>query len=182
MELKLTSKDTCSIRTKKYSLKRNLYGIGLLFCHKSNIHTMSKGPFTACRVLGYGAKKRGHKRKSYEMQESRTRGSSAPCTKSATQSLTKVRCFFCQKDDDQKNLFRARTEDAGKALRRSVEIAQDPVLMTKLNNAISPSDAHAIDVRYHKICWTRHVLHVLRNDAGNQAKPTQTDLPCKYLV
>ena len=49
--------------------------------------------------------------------------------------------------------------------------------MTRLNNAISPSDAHAIDVRYHKVCWTRHVFHVLRDDACNQAKSTETALP-----
>ncbi len=46
--------------------------------------------------------------------------------------------------------------------------------MTRLNNAISPSDAHAIDVRYQKACWTQHVFHVLR---GNRAKLSQTTLP-----
>ena len=70
-----------------------------------------------------------------------------------------------------------RTENAGKAFRQAVEIAQSQVLMTRLNNAISPSDAHAIDVRYHKVCWTRHVFHVLRDDASNQEKCMQTPLP-----
>ena len=49
--------------------------------------------------------------------------------------------------------------------------------MTRLNNAISPGDAHAIDVRYHKVCWTRHVFHVLRDDACNQVKSPQIPLP-----
>ena len=49
--------------------------------------------------------------------------------------------------------------------------------MTRLKSAISPSDAHAIDVRYHKVCWTRNVFHVLRDDTCNQAKSTQTALP-----
>ena len=110
------------------------------------------------------------------MEESATPGSSAPFTRSATEPLRKAHCFFCQKDDDQ-NLFTVRTENAGKALRRAVEISQDQVLMTRLNNAISPSDVHAIDVRYHKVCWTRHVFHVLRDDTCNQAKSTQTALP-----
>ena len=70
-----------------------------------------------------------------------------------------------------------RTENAGKAFRQAVEIAQSQVLMTRLNNAISPSDAHAIDVRYHKVCWTRHVFHVLRDDASNQEKCMETPLP-----
>lgn len=44
--------------------------------------------------------------------------------------------------------------------------------MTRLSNAISPNDAHAIDARYHKVCWTQHVFHVLRDHACNQAKST----------
>ena len=63
------------------------------------------------------------------------------------------------------------------ALRQAVEISQNQVLMTRLNNAITPSDAHAIDVQYHKACWTRHVFHVLRDDACNQVKSPQTPLP-----
>ena len=131
-------------------------------------HAMSTG--------SYAAKKRGHKIKLSEMEESAKPGSSSPFTRSATEPLRKAHCFFCQKDDDQ-NLFTVQTENAGKALRRAVEISQDQVLMTRLNNAISPSDAHAIDVRYHKVCWTRHVFHVLRDDTCNQAKSTQTALP-----
>jgi len=49
--------------------------------------------------------------------------------------------------------------------------------MTRLSNAISPSDAHAIDVRYHKLCWTQHVFHVLRDDARDKEKSTKTELP-----
>jgi len=45
------------------------------------------------------------------------------------------------------------------------------------NSAISPRDAHAIAVRYHKVCWTQHVFHVLRDDACNQTKPTKTYIP-----
>ncbi len=109
------------------------------------------------------------------MDESATPGSSAPFTRSATEPLRKAHCFFCQKDDGQ-DLFTVRTENAGKVLRQAVEISQDQVLMTRLSNAISLSDAHAIDVRYHKVCWTRHVFHVLRDDACNQ-ESSQMALP-----
>ena len=129
----------------------------------------------------YAANKRGHKRKRSEMVESATPGSSAPFTRSATEPLKNAHCFFCQKDDSR-STFTVRTENAGKELRRAVEISQDPVLMTRLNNAISPSDAHVIDVRYHKVCWIRHVFHVLRDDACNRAKSTETappmQIPC----
>ncbi len=118
-------------------------------------------------------KKRGHKRRLSQMEESAT---TAPFTRSATEPLKKSYCFFCQKDDGQ-TLFTVRTENAGKELRRALEISQDQVLTTRLNNAIPPSDAHAIDVRYHKLCWARHVFHVLRDDACNQAKSTKTALP-----
>ena len=90
--------------------------------------------------------------------------------------MTKARCFFCQNDDGQ-NLFTVRTENAGTALRQAVKIFQDAVFTTRLNSAISPTDAHAIGVRYHKQCWTRHVFHVLSDAACNQAKYTQTELP-----
>ena len=60
-------------------------------------------------------KKRGHKRKLSETEESSTPGSSAPFTRSAAEPLRKAHCFFCLKDDDQ-NLFIERTENAGKAL------------------------------------------------------------------
>jgi len=49
--------------------------------------------------------------------------------------------------------------------------------MTRLSNAISQNDAHAIDLKYHKLCWTQHVFHVLRDHATNNAKSTMADLP-----
>ena len=119
--------------------------------------------------------KRGQKRK-FDESPAPAPGTSAPFTRSATEPLRKDQCFFCQKDDGQ-STFTVRTENAGKELRRAVEISKDPVLTTRLNTAISPSDAHAIDARYHKTCWTRHVFHVLRDDTRNQSQPTPTTLP-----
>lgn len=128
-------------------------------------HAMSTGSIAV--------KKRGLKRKQSEMDESATPSSSAPFTRSATEPLRKDHCFFCQKDDDQ-SLFTVRTENAGKALQQAIEITQDLVLMTRLSNAISPSDAHAIDVRYHKACWTRHVFHVVRDGRYLQSSQVYT--------
>jgi len=74
-----------------------------------------------------------------------TPSSLAPFTRSATEPLRKHYCFFCQKDDGQA-LFMVCTENAGKELQQAVKVSQNPVLMIRLNNAISPGDAHAIDV------------------------------------
>ena len=97
-------------------------------------------------------------------------------TRSATEPLSKDQCFFCQVDDDQR-LFTGRTGNSGKALKQAIHIAQNLVLMTRLNNAISPSDAHALDVRYHKLFWTQHVFRVIGDGARNQTTPTTADLP-----
>ena len=105
-----------------------------------------------------------------------TPSSSTPFTRSATQPLKKLHCFFCQMNDGQ-DLFTVRTENSGEELQRAVEISQNQVLMTRLSNAISPGDAHAIDVRYHKVCWRKYVFHVLRNDACSQEKYPQNPLP-----
>jgi len=40
-------------------------------------------------------------------------------------------------------------------LREAVEIGQNPVFMTRLNTAVDPRDAHAIDVMYHRSFWTK---------------------------
>jgi len=120
----------------------------------------------------------GHKRTRSKMDEidmDTTPSSLAPFTRSATEPLRKNYCFICQKDDGQ-DLFTVRTENAWKELQQAVKISQNPVLMTHLNNAISPTDAHAIDVRYHKVCWTQHVFHVLRDNACNQVKSPQIPL------
>lgn len=130
-------------------------------------HSMSTGTYTV--------KKRGHKRTSSEMDTS-TPDTSVPFTRSATEPLKKDSCFFCQVDDGQR-LFTVRTENSGKSLRKAIEISQNEVLMTRLNNAISPSDAHAIDVRYHKLCWTQNVFRVLRDDIRNQTRPVKSNLP-----
>lgn len=122
----------------------------------------------------FSSKKRGQRRTSYEKDEASASVSSAPFTRSSTVPLDKDKCFFCQKEDGH-NLLTVRTENAGRALREAVEISQNVELKTRLNTAISPTDAHAMDVRYHKPCWTRHVFHARRDASSKQT--TQTVLP-----
>ena len=121
-----------------------------------NDHALSTG--------SYMGRRPGQKRDSTEMDEPgpSTSGSPAPFTRSSTAPLDKDRCFFCQKGDDQ-HLLKVRTENAGKQLRTAVEMSGDASLKTRLNTSISPTDAHAIDVRYHKSCWTIHVFHPVRD-------------------
>ena len=138
-------------------------------------HAISTGSYTV--------KKRGLKRTLTERDNSDTTspGPSIPFTRSATVPLKKQYCFFCQLDDSQQ-LFAVRTEDAGKALRKAVEISLNPAFMTRLNSAISPSDAHAMDVQYHKSCWRKNVFRVLRDQAKSSTSLTKKGLrlqiPC----
>ena len=58
-----------------------------------------------------------------------------------------------------------------------MQASSDPGLKTRYSTCIANDDAHAMDIQYHKACWTNHVFHVLRDDT-NQApnikqSPTQ---------
>ena len=68
--------------------------------------------------------------------------------------------LFCQMDNEQQ-LFSASTDNAGKTLQDAIEKSNDQLLRTIINCCISPYDAHAMDIKYHKPCWTKHVFHVL---------------------
>ena len=103
--------------------------------------------------------------------------SSLPFTRSSTNTLDKNLCFFCQKDT-RLQLLNITTENAGHALRQAVHLSQNAALKTRLCTAISPDDAHAIDVKYHKPCWTEHVFHVLR-DSGKVSKKIEYSMQHK---
>ena len=122
-------------------------------------------------------KKRGKKRTFADSEDaaSNSPGPSTPFTRSATTPLAKCHRFICQLASE--DLIALRTDNAGKALRNAVEISQNSVLMTRLNNAISPSDAHAIDVLYHKSCRRKNVFHVLQNEAARQSQQARPELP-----
>ena len=117
-------------------------------------------------------KQRGRKRKRLEIDEPST-SSECPFTRSSKSPLNNSLCFFCQLDVSQKQLIKVSTNSAGEALKHAMEVSQNAVFRTRLNTSISTSDAHAIDVRYHKPCWTKHVFHVLRGEAAEANKQTK---------
>ena len=102
-------------------------------------------------------------------------GSAAPYTRSSTRPLNKDMCFVCQTDNGQK-LFTVRTGNAGQSLKQAVQASSDPELKTRYSTCIADGDAHAMDIQYHKACWTKHVFHVLRDDT-NQAPKTKQSPP-----
>ena len=82
-------------------------------------------------------------------------------TPSCTMPFNKNLCFFCQEDNDEK-LIKLCTEIAGEALKSAVENSQNPEFKVRLNPIFSPTDAQAMEVKYHKSCWTKHVFHPTR--------------------
>ena len=100
-------------------------------------------------------------------------GSAAPYTRSSTRPLNKDMCFFCQTDNDQK-LFPVRTGNAGQSLKQAVQASSDPELKTRYSICIADGDAHAMDIQYHKACWTENVFHVLRDDTNQAPKIKQS--------
>ena len=72
-------------------------------------------------------------------------------------------CFFCDVGATKVNpLHTVATENAGRALKKAVELSDNERLCVKLNTGINPEDAHAIDIKYHKRCWAKYVTHVHR--------------------
>ena len=53
------------------------------------------------------------------------------------------------------------TSSAGSSLDNAVKQSKDPKLLVKLSTALDSTDAHAIDIKYHKSCWVKHLTGVL---------------------
>ena len=62
------------------------------------------------------------------------------------------------------------SDNVGKKLRDVVAKSKNDVFSVLLSTAIYPEDAHAIDVRYHGYCFTKHVTNVLRRDANGSSE------------
>jgi len=72
-------------------------------------------------------------------------------------------CFFCDGPPVyRKNLHNISTFSAGEFLCTAIGMSANDKLSVKLNTSIAADDAHLIDIKYHKNCWTIHVSHVLR--------------------
>ena len=97
---------------------------------------------------------------------SEPRAKIARLTRSQTVPYNSENCFFfvMGKVLVALPLHKVATRIAGKNLSDAIRKCKDDKLAIKLSTAIDPIDAHAIDIRYHKKCWTDNVAHVLRTD------------------
>lgn len=87
-------------------------------------------------------------------------------TRSKTAPYDKDVCFFCNDEARyQQPLHLVSTKSAGYSLEAAVKKLDDPKLLVKLSTAIDARDAHAIDIKYHKNCWTKHVVNILRKSS-----------------
>ena len=74
-------------------------------------------------------------------------------TRSKTIPYDKNVCFFCEGDAGyRQSLHSVLTSSAGESLRAAIEMSSNDKLRVKLSSAIDPSDAHAIDIKYHEKC------------------------------
>jgi hypothetical protein len=146
-----------SIATSKQQIQRVKAGQDI---------AISKGEYTSRR-----GRKRTHTEADIE-----TPTSALPFTRSSTTPYDKEQSFFCQKDDG-KPLFNVRIENAGKELKQAVEKSNSACFKTRLNTSVSPADAHAIDVKYHKSFWRANVFRCLRDESSmglqEQDRPLQ---------
>ena len=71
-------------------------------------------------------------------------------------------CFFCEGDAGYRQRLHSVATSAGESLCAAIELSSNDTLRVKLNSAIDPSDAHAIDIKDHRKCLVNHVTSVLR--------------------
>ena len=117
----------------------------------------------------------------YEEAESTVQKPPTPSTFTRSQStpFKKDYCFFCHQEGTARNpLHLVSSDNAGKALKEAVDVSGNEKLCVKLSTAIDMADAHAIDIKYHKKCWTSNVINITRkrkdisvthNEAGRAA-------------
>lgn len=104
--------------------------------------------------------------------------SSVPFTRSSTAPFTRNMCFFCQQDDPMSRLHKVSTFNAGEKLQKAVKDYGSDSLQVRLSTAVDPTDAHAIDVKYHLKCWVSNVEHPLSRGHTSPISPSaQTSMP-----
>ena len=108
--------------------------------------------------------------------ESRRKSRSVPLetpqlTRSKTSPFNREVCFFCDEQAGyRQSLHSISTFSAGESLRAAVELSGNDKLRVKLSTAVDASDAHAIDIKYHKKCWVTNVTNVLRRPPSSAAE------------
>lgn len=100
-------------------------------------------------------------------------------TRSQTVVYEKDKCFFCDQTADRKEKLRkVSTDKAGRNLREAIELRNDDKLRVRLSEAIDSNDAHAIDVLYHRKCWTQHVTNILRSHMQKLDENSSSEQRC----
>ena len=138
----------------------------------------------ALATRSYTVKKGGQKRGSIEMDEIHQSSCEppAPFTRSYTSPLDKKQCFFFCQENNSEQLYQVRTGNAGESLKEAVEQSDNDMLKTILSICIAPGNAHAIDVRYHKTCWTKYVLLGQREASTSDKKQSAKNHCCSVQV
>ena len=84
-------------------------------------------------------------------------------TRSQTSPFDKNVCFFCEEIGNAKQpLHNVSTFSAGESLNEAINQSENDVLRVKLSTAVDATNAHAIDIKYHKNCWLRNVTNVIK--------------------
>ena len=90
-----------------------------------------------------------------------------PLTRSKTSPCNRDVCFFSDGEGEYRQpLHTVSTLSAGSSLDAAVKKEGDEKLHVKLSTAVDSKDAHAIDIKYHKNCSTKHVTNVLRKPSA----------------
>ena len=82
-------------------------------------------------------------------------------TRSQTSPYDKNVRFFCEEKGKQP-LHNVSTFSAGESLNEAINLSGNDVLQVKLSTALDATDAHAIDIKYHKNCWLKNVTNVIK--------------------
>ena len=89
-------------------------------------------------------------------------------TRSQTSPFSKDVCFFCDCEAGyRETLVNVRTFGAGESLRKAISLLHNEKLTVKMNTALAANDAHSIDIKYHKNCWSKNVSNVLRKPSSS---------------
>ena len=101
-------------------------------------------------------------------------------TRSQTSPYDKSVCFFCEEKENAKQpLHNVSTFSAGESLNEAINLSGNDVLRVKLSTSVDATDAHAIDIKYHKNCWLRNVTNVLKKAALSDKSCSDSDLVCE---
>ena len=71
------------------------------------------------------------------------------------------------------------TFNAGEKLPTSNKSRSNDDLRVRLSTAINPSDARAIDIKYHLPCWVKNVDRVLKPNT-NHCDPEECEKHCNH--